>query len=317
MKAIYLAISIFLFVGICEGKVLSASDVPQEGQVVERTFVHNDSLRSYLLYIPEAYDGESDWPLVINYHGFTMTAKSQMELAGMNKLADEKHFLVAYPQGLLIFLPERLGGVDVGWNYMGGMSKNNDSEFTDALIADIERDYSVNPRRIHATGFSQGAAISFRVACSLPDKIASAAGIGLYLYVNENVEGYGDCNMGRPFSALLIHGTADGLIQYEGTWLGFVSVPEALAYWGKKNNCAPEYSTTELEDVVVSDSSTVSRIEYSICDKEAEVVLYRVNGGGHTWPGGSHSHLPELGVINEDFNASAVIWDFFERNPLP
>ena len=322
MRSLFILLPLFVAVlsGVgCEENMSPTSDVPKEGQVVERTFVHDDSLRSYLLYIPGAYDGEGNWPLVINYHGFSMTAKSQMEVAEMNALADEKRFLVAYPQGLLLFIPEEYGGIKVGWNYIGDLSENNDSEFSDALINDIQHDYSVDPRRVHTTGFSQGAAISFRVACSLPDKIASAAGVGLYLYLNENLEEYSDCNLGRSFSAMQIHGTADRTIPYGGMQLAgytFSPVPEALEFWAKQNNCASEFSTTELEDLVESDSSTVSLIEYSNCDQGAEVVLYRVNDGGHTWPGGGHQPAG-WGTMNEDFKASEVIWDFFERNPLP
>jgi polyhydroxybutyrate depolymerase len=186
-------------------------------------------------------------------------------------------------------------------------------------MTDINGTYSIDPSRIHTTGLSIGAAIAFRVACELPDKIASAAGVGLYLYLNKNIEEYSDCKMERPFSAMQIHGTADGIILYDGMELAgypLPPVPETISFWAMKNNCSTEPSMTELNDVVASDSSTVSKIEYSDCDDDAEVILLRVNNGGHTWPGGGPQGSG-LGFVNNDFNASSEMWRFFERNPMP
>lgn len=59
-----------------------------QGDTLSRSFVHNDSLRSYLLYVPAAYDGSEEWPLVINCHQFGWSPSDYMAFTGMNAVAD-------------------------------------------------------------------------------------------------------------------------------------------------------------------------------------------------------------------------------------
>ena len=95
------------------------------GSVLEESFVHNDSLRSYLLYVPDAYDGSEDWPLVINYHQFGWSPRDYMAHTRMNAVADTGRFLIAYPQGLSVLNPVAMQQ-GPGWNESGGLSENDD-----------------------------------------------------------------------------------------------------------------------------------------------------------------------------------------------
>jgi polyhydroxybutyrate depolymerase len=48
------------------------------------------------------------------------------------------------------------------------------------------------------------------------------------------------------------------------------------------------------------------------------VILIRLEGGGHTWPGGLQ-YLPErlIGGVCRDFDATELIWTFFRRHSKP
>lgn len=283
----------------------------QSGQTLDINFVHNDSLRTFLLYVPEAYDGSEDWPLVINYHGYTSSAEEQVAISKMNLVADTANFLVAYPQGLLfdhvVFGP----GSGWNWNPEAMRSVNDDVDFTSKVIDQVFTEYAVDPSRVYTTGFSMGSLMAFQAACELPDRIAAVAGVSNPMGSTQ----IANCNPGRPVPSLLIHGTADPQVPFEG--IGpIASAPATISFWANQNNCSLDSSVTELADVVTTDNSTVTLIEYMDCDAGTEVMFYRINNGGHAWPGGIS--LPSsFGAVNRDINASSEIWNFFNRQVHP
>lgn len=282
-----------------------------QGDTLTNTFLHGDSLRQYILYVPEAYDGSEDWPLVINYHGFTNSAADQMFISQMNPVADTAKFLVAYPQGLLVNNPF-LGFSAPGWNADGTLSDNDDVDFTSQLIDQISASYAVDAARVYVTGWSMGGSMAFQASCGLPDRIASVASVANQM-AGSQIE---NCTPGRPFSALLMHGTADPILPFDGDGVLFSSAYNTPSFWAGQNNCSPDSLLTDFDDVVTTDTSTVTLIEYTDCDSDTEVLFYRINGGGHAWPGGGE--LPAfLGKVNRDINASSEIWNFFNRNPHP
>jgi polyhydroxybutyrate depolymerase len=284
------------------------------GALYERSFVHDGVLRSYLLYVPAVYDGEDDWPLVINYHGFAINADVQMAYTQMNAVADEGHFLVAYPQGLTVVNQTR--GPGPGWSVPGGIAtaEHDDVGFTSALIDHVDVDFSIDLARVHATGWSNGSVMSLYLACSLPDRIASVGGVA-----GPMTEQLTDiCEPDRPFSVLFLHGTADPLIPYAGRPGAFPPAPETPSFWAEQNSCSPNPLSEDIDDVVTDDNSTVTRFEYVNCDDDTEVWFYRINNGGHPWPGSAPVPGWEfLGPTNQDISASTEVWDFFARNPHP
>jgi polyhydroxybutyrate depolymerase len=286
----------------------------QDGITYERSFEHDGSLRTYVLYVPEGYTGERDWPLVINYHGFTVDASSepygQIAASAMNEVADKARFLVAYPNGLVV-TDLIFGGDATGWNVPGGYSaEQDDIAFTSSLIDHVAADFNVDPLRIHATGWSNGSEMAFYTACVLSDRIASVAGVaGGLTYVLLDT-----CEPGRAVSALTVIGTEDPFFPEDGN----ASTPPISAtpsFWASNNKCSTDTKVTEVQDKVEEDNSTVTLIDYAKCD-ESDVAFFRINNGGHPWPGGGLIP-PGLGNQNMDINASDLILKFFQRNTHP
>ncbi len=282
------------------------------GRLLEKTLMQGDSVRSYLLYVPDAYDGTEDWPLVINYHGYSQTAGNQVYVSAMNPVADTGRFLVAYPQGLLVFNPFA-GTTAPGWNVLDTLSVNNDFDFTFRLIDSIAADYQVDPLRVHATGWSMGSSMAWEAACRLSDRIASVAGVSNQMTDDQ----LANCNPRRPMSSLYIHGTDDPVVPYNGVPGFFSPAIETASFWARNADCSPDSMVTDLEDVDPTDTSTVTLIEYTDCYTGTEVLFYRINGGGHGWPGGGEYPPSLVGRTNRDINASSEIWNFFQRNPHP
>jgi len=114
---------------------------------------------------------------------------------------------------------------------------------------------------------------------------------------------------------MAFHGTADRFTAYSGgtSWVArrhrFPDIARFTADWARKNQCGPD----PVESVVAAD---VTRLEYTECADDADVVLYKIRDGGHTWPGGGR--LPEwfAGPTSTNVPATSRMWEFFKEHPL-
>jgi polyhydroxybutyrate depolymerase len=121
-------------------------------------------------------------------------------------------------------------------------------------------------------------------------------------------ETYNNSNPSHPTPILQFHGTADGVVPYNGA-IWTLSIEDVLQYWVDYNYCNALPSITSLPDIDPTDGSTVEHIVYSGGDNEVNVEHFRIIGGEHTWPG---SDFGGAGT-NYDIDASVEIWNFFSR----
>ena len=308
-----------LIAAILVGMATSATFA--QNRALNMTLLHNDLQRRYWLYVPSGYTPDDRLPLVVNLHALTRNGSQQITASGMNEVAEREGFLVAYPDA-----------VNADW-----FGPQDNVGFIDALLDQVSSDYSVDTSRVYATGLSQGGMMSYILSAQRPDKfaaIASVAGPRPFdfggnmdvLYPPEVA-----ATPNRPFPLLHMHGTGEAFfIPYNGGPSPFrpdqvfPSVEQIASSYAENNGCDTTPSIVDLEDLNQTDNSTVQVISYDLCDTytassgdsvAAEVLLYRIVGGGHTWPGGGSG--PPREVINRDINASHEIWDFFSRHQLP
>jgi polyhydroxybutyrate depolymerase len=274
--------------------------------------------RQYKLYVPEGHDGTEAWPLVFNFHMANSNMNEQIDISEMYLVADTAMFLIVYPQGLpVLFRPYAEYGIVPGWNIPDlNVADQDDISFVREIVEDISDNpsYMIDQRRIHATGISSGGALSCFLAFNLSELIASVASVASP--ITDTLINY-ICSPVRQISVLHIQGTDDPALPAVG-WpeFGIFPLMGVTDYWANVNGCNDLADSTQLEDIDQNDNSTVTLFDYNGCDQETEVKLYRINGGGHTWPGG-WSPNSGLGSINKDINASSEIWSFFKRNPHP
>jgi polyhydroxybutyrate depolymerase len=155
-------------------------------------------------------------------------------------------------------------------------------------------------------GLSNGGGMSFVLSCALADRIAAVGTVAA-----AHMLPFAWCADERPMPLINFHGTDDRVVPYEGgeTWVAPVVFPDVEAWtarWADRNGCGP----AAVESRVAAD---VTRREWVGCADGASVVLYTVQGGGHTWPGGEP--LPEwfLGATSESVDATALMWEFFRH----
>jgi polyhydroxybutyrate depolymerase len=265
------------------------------------TIVSSNQRRSYLLHVPRTYDPAKPTPLVISLHAAAVWPAVQRDISQWNAVADEHGFIVVYPSGV--------GGARPRvWRVNHGPGLMTDVRFIADLIDTLQASYNIDPARVYADGLSNGAGMAFVLSCTLSDRIAAVGMVASALLLP-----FDWCTDQRPVPVMAFHGTADPVTPYHGglSWVAndvFPAVPSFAASWARRNGCAPTAS-----DVAVA--AGVMRREYAHCAAGAPVVLYTIEGGGHTWPGGQP--VPEwfAGVTSDRIDATREMWSFFRAHP--
>lgn len=269
--------------------------------------------RTFLVHVPASAPPEGERMLVISLHGNGGRGSQQEDLSGFTPLAEEKGFVAIYPDG-----------VDKSWADGRGTTDAeeqgvDDVAFIAALIDHGVATYGVDPRRVFVTGFSNGSMMTNRLGCELADRIAA---IGPVSGTLPDAIASG-CTPSRPPSVMIFHGTADEFAPYSGGEVSkgaggvVLSAPDTRAWWADKAGCGPDTTVTDEPDRDGDPATSVRRAASDGC-VAGEVVLYTVDGGGHTWPG-SQDNLGErlVGPSTDDIDAARLLVDFFTAHPLP
>ena len=228
---------------------------------------------------------------MLNFHGFGGTADRHLRFADMRPLADSGTFILVYPQGTLLDgSPHWNAGLKTDRN----KSDADDFGFVEALIDEISSDYNIDPARVYACGYSNGAFFSYALACYHSDKIAAIGSVAGTMMA----ETYNECNPSHPTAMVNIHGTSDAVVPYGGTE-GLKSIDAVLAYWTGFNNT----SATPTVNRITDGATTIERHSYTDGDKNTSGEHYKVINGGHVW----------FDINYEGANTSALIWNFVSR----
>jgi polyhydroxybutyrate depolymerase len=188
----------------------------------------------------------------------------------------------------------------------------DDVQFTKDLLALIEGQYCIDPKRIYATGFSNGGFMSHRLACEMADTFAAVAPVSGVLGIPPD-----KCNPSRAVPVLHFHGTADPIVPYNGGTpispvnfggpVTFRSVAETILIWRQKDDCLG------AGDVIFQQGDATC-LAYGPCAGGADLALCSIQNGGHTWPGGVP--IP-LGNTSTSISASDTMAAFFAAHPMP
>lgn len=270
-------------------------------QTVSYTMEHDGLTREYNLYIPPSYDGSEVVPLLLNLHGYTSNMTEQEFYGDFRPIADTANFLIVHPNGTFDGSGERW------WNAYEVMTGPDDIGFLSALVDTIAENYAVNLDRVYSTGMSNGGFMSFELACEKSDIFAAVASVTGSMPINKP----SNCNPNRPIPSMQIHGTADEVVPYNGS-AQFESVENVVDYWVTQTNSNSTPVEVNIPDTDPNDGSTAKQYIYENGDQGTSVEHFKVENGGHTWPGSS-INLPGSGSTNQDFDASIEIWRFFSQ----
>ncbi len=264
--------------------------------------------RSYILHVPDSYNGRRPVPLVLDFHGGGGDATNQWRVSDFDQLADQEGFIVAYPNGT-----GRLGDKILTWN--GGaccgyaMTNNiDDVAFIRVLVAHLQASYNIDPKRIYATGLSNGGIMSYRLACEASDLFAAIGPVAGTL-------NYKRCEPSQAVSVIHFHGTNDSHLPYEGGYgpdsvagVLFASVKDSIDFWLAADQCLPTSQTESFADI---------QHEIYVCAQGTAVELYTIIGGKHAWPGSSGPAWRGGDEPTQTISATKLMWEFFANHPKP
>lgn len=291
------------------------------------TLQHSGRRRSYLVHMPrmrlgQGLDGQAGrdgaLPVVIAFHGGGGEADGFKDYAGLDSVADREGFIVVYPNGSGV-LPRRLLTWNAGECCGYAMNQRvDDAGFAIAVLDDLARRTAVDPRRVYATGHSNGAMMAYRLGAERADRIAAivpvAGGISQERFTP-----------GRRVAVLAIHSVDDPRALYDGglgppfpgTDVRSSHRPalEGPEKWRRHNGCA---ATTRVIEHRAGRSGataqTATLLEWDGCAAGARVAHWKLTGVGHLWPGAPSRGRDEIsGAPTTVINAAEEIWRFVSR----
>ena len=270
------------------------------------SLLHDGIVRGYVVREPAGLARrQGKLPLVLVLHGGGGNAANAETMTGFTEKANEEGFLVAYPEGTSRF-PGRL----LTWNagHCCGLAMAtgvDDVGFIGALLDRLVEAYPVDPRRIYATGMSNGGMMAHRLGIELSGRFAAIAPVVATLFGDEKTpEG--------PVAAIMINGGLDESVPHEGgppggrfaaAWDGTPARPavEQASFWARANGCADEPHA--------QDRGRVTTLRYR-CPAGRGVELYLVEDNGHAWPGG-RSGSRRGDEPSASLDATDLVWEFF------
>jgi polyhydroxybutyrate depolymerase len=278
---------------------------------------HGGRERSYLLHVPRR-SGASPLPLVLAFHGGGGNARGFQRYAGLDALAERDGFLVAYPNGSSRLFDERL----LTWNAgdccgFAADTAVDDVGFALAVVEDVARRTPLDRRRVYATGHSNGAMLSYRLAAEASDRIAALAAVAAAPATASLPT--------RPVPVLHIQSVDDpralytgGVTETLGREIRHRAAEAELARWRERDGCPGEAVLQEERSVHAgSGTHTATLLVWAPCAEGSEVRLWRLTGAGHGWPG-ADPVLPErlMGPRTDVIRAADEVWRFLARFSL-
>jgi polyhydroxybutyrate depolymerase len=262
------------------------------------SFVHDGITREYLVHVPKSYRG-APAPMLLALHGGGGDADFQADDSRYQLISksEQAGFIAVFPNGY-----SRLGGMLATWNAggcCGGAQKNNvdDVGFIREVIHRVEQQANVDPKRLFATGMSNGAMMSWRLACEAPEVRAIAP--------VEGTDNTTSCKPARPVPVIQFHAADDDHVPFNGgvgvgpSRVNFVSVPATQSKWVKIDRADPE-------------AKRVLTVRGAHCDLHAgpaPVELCVTDTGGHSWPGGGSQNGRKQ--PSQAISATDLMWRFF------
>lgn len=313
----------FGFAVLCSGCGSSGGDgAPPVAREIIRTVIVGDRVYPYILYVPVSARANGPLPVVLVLHGGGGNAGTIEPLVQLEPKADREGFVLVMPNG---YDPSDNGFATWNAGTCCGRARDDGIDNTAvirAVLDDVATQVDTDPKRVFATGHSNGGMMAHRLACELADRIAAIAPNAGFLlkddYRNDPPTPVFTCAPPRPVPVLHLHGLADTCSRFEGgvgTGLDRTPRPpvrDNIAFWADHNGCAATPTTSfESGDTVCE--------TYSGCTNDAEVTLCTTEGAGHVWPGREEDSNNAAcgGTVNLDYSANDFIWDFFQRHPMP
>jgi polyhydroxybutyrate depolymerase len=262
--------------------------------------------RPVTVHLPASYDASRPAPLVILLHGYSGNGRGVDEFLHMAPATEARGYVLVYPDGTINRDGNRF------WNATDACCDDyrvgvDDVAYLTGLITEIRATVAIDPKRIAFVGHSNGGFMAYRMACEQAGLVAAIVSVAGSTFADE-----ADCAPSEPVSVAQVHGTADGVIRYEGGALSGIPYPGArmtAETWAAYNGCGeqsmPLGAKVDVDSTLSNggDPAETSTEEWSECRSGASVQLWTVPMGGH------------VPVISSSFGVAVM--DFLDNHPKP
>ena len=274
------------------------------------SLIHNELYRFYKVHIPASYSPNKPHPVLFSFHGGggDMTIQSNDKFYKLISKSEKEGFVIVFPNGFSKLKSGKLATWNAG-NCCGDARDQNidDIGFVKAILLELKNKISVDEKKIFSIGMSNGAMMSYRLACQMSDVFSGIAAVA----GTDNTQ---ECVPKKAISILHIHAKDDDHILFNGGIgkaavdkkyiTNFTSVPATITKWVNFNECDKNsLYRTQLEGAYCD--------EYTKCKDNTKVKLCVTESGKHSWPGGEKAKRQSS--PSKAFSANDVIWDFFQK----
>lgn len=228
--------------------------------------------------LPTGYDNTTEVPLVIQLHGYTASGVLQDLYFQASKRVTELGFILVLPDGLTDPMGNRY------WNATDACCDFYSSDVDDVgyvlgLIEEAKQRYNIDEGRVYLIGHSNGAFMSYTIACEAADKITGVIGLAGTSHSDPAL-----CSPSQPVSILHAHGTNDDTILYGGganIGNAYPGAEELVARWAGHNNCDMTWAKDGELDLVSGPTVETTAYSYPNCDETGDVVFWKIQDGSH------------------------------------
>lgn len=223
------------------------------------TLTSGGAPRSFVLHVPETYDGSVAYPVLISFHDYGSSAVGNIQSTTLTTSTED--FIVVFPEGR---------GNPLAWFTEAEAPENfpTDTQFFTDIVTRLQDDLAIDPAQVYVTGFSLGGGMVHRLGCNLADEVAGLAIVNGAHWLGQT------CDPTQPVPVLAIHTLDNESVPLAGYPDTLQAIPEWALEWAEYNGCDAEPIAETLANGV-----TVST--WQNCT--APVQLYVYEAGGHEW----------------------------------
>ena len=288
--------------------------------------------RKFYYYIPSTYTEGERLPLMLSLHGSGSNATMQLNEGRWTEYAEQEGFIVVAPESTAIHLdgkissegklPYEIGRSDASFLRWAAVPTDPCAQLgvddvgylCDLIDLFVDGGYA-DAARVYSSGLSHGAFMSLRLALEMPEKLAGIGVVAGLLYAD-----FDRVQLPETVKVVLIHGTADTIVPFGGMkydsdgdgtadYLWAYSSDETADWFRMQYGMEGEPAVSPLPDADPEDGTTITRRAYADKNGTELVVQYVVDGGGHTWPGGTqYAPASVCGIVSRDAQAAELIW---------
>jgi polyhydroxybutyrate depolymerase len=265
--------------------------------------------RSYFIHLPPNFSATRQMPVVMVLHGGQGSGEKTAQSSGMVAAADQYGFVAVFPNA-----------GDRQWNDGRSTTVSNidDVQFIRDVLNNMKREQGIDRSRVYVTGISNGGILVQRLACEATRDFAA------YAVVAANMPSalQPSCRPSRRAPIMFFNGTTDPLMPYNGGEIKrskllnmgaggkVISTPSTISFWASVNGCSTPREAAMPD--TAADGTRVVAESFASCSR-GDVVAYRIDGGGHTWPGSNTRETRVTGKISKDISATSLMLGFFRE----